>query len=122
MDPGDRGAAWKAWPACVALGFAIGAAFLSLGTLIIPLLATALLLIAWKGPRLIGLAGFATGVGLAWTVLFARLALTCGGPLDTGTAGDCDAGDLGPWVVVAAVIFIVGLSSSAMLFSRRAAK
>lgn len=105
------------WLAGLVLGAVNGTALLSLGTLAFPLLAASLLLIAWKGPLLVAGTGLLTGTGLVWTVLFLRVALTCGGPLDTGV-GTCDAGDLSAWIATAAAIFGVGLAGSAVAFGR----
>jgi hypothetical protein len=117
VSPTPRSAFGSNWLAGLVLGAVNGTALLSLGMLILPLLLASLLLIAWKGPRLIAGAGFLTGAGLLWTVLFLRVALTCGGPLDTG-AGTCVAGDLGGWIAGAAAILVVGLLVSAAAFRR----
>lgn len=106
------------WLAGLVLGAVNGAAALSLGILILPLFIASVLLIAWKGPRLVAIIGFVTGAGLIWTTLFARLALTCGGPLDSGAQGMCVAGALTGWIAFAAAIFTLGLVGSALMFRR----
>ena len=106
------------WLVGVMLGAINGVAVLSLGFLILPLLGASLLLIAWKGPRLIAGSGFLTGAGLLWAVAFLRVALMCGGPLDTGSQGTCGAGDLTGWIVGSLGLFVVGLVGSAYAFKR----
>lgn len=108
----------RSWFACVVLGMALGLAALTLYVLTLPAVAVAIALITWKGPRLVGAAGFLTGVGLVWTVLFARVALTCGGPLDSGANGTCSAGDLTGWIAASLTVFVVGLAGSASAFRR----
>jgi hypothetical protein len=109
----------SAWLAGLTLGSVIGLAWLSLGTLMLPFLAASFLLLMWKGLRLAGGAGFVTGFGLVWIVLFARVALTCGGPLDSGADGVCDAGDMRPWFAIAGAILAVGLAGSVAARRRR---
>jgi hypothetical protein len=102
------------------LGALFGLTSLSfvLGIVAVPILIGSLVLILWKGPRLIAGAGFITGTGLLWTVLLGRVALTCGGPLDTGANGTCVAGDLTAWILVAAVAFAAGVAGSVWAFRR----
>lgn len=106
-----------AWLAGVILGFISGPALFVLGVYGMIFMLACIALIAWKGPRLLAGAGLITGVGLVFTVLFARVALTCGGPLDPGTSS-CVAGDLGGWIAGSAAIFAVGLVASAVALRR----
>ena len=105
------------WLAGLVVGAATGAAWLSLGLLVLPLALASIVLIAWKGPRLPAFAGLLTGVGLMWTVLFLRVALTCGGPLDPHTS-ECHAGDPTGWFAFAVALFMLGLAGSALALSR----
>jgi hypothetical protein len=99
------------------LGAINGIALVSLGRLGLPLLALTLLLIAWKGPRLVASAGLLTGAGLIWTVAFARLGLSC--VLRQPLPGeDCGASGIGPWVAVSAATFVSGLVASMVAFRR----
>lgn len=113
----DRPSFGSGWLPGLFLGALNGIALLSLGTVGLPLLAVTLLLIAWKGPRLVASAGLLTGAGLIWTVLFARLGLSClfADPL----AGEgCSASGIAPWVGVAAMTFVSGLAASVVAFRR----
>jgi hypothetical protein len=107
-----------AWLAGVVLGAVNGTAVLSLGVLLLPLLLASVLLILWNGPMLIAGAGFLAGAGLVWTVLFLRVALTCGGPLDPDTS-TCISGDLGGWIISSVAIFALGLLFSAVAVAER---
>jgi hypothetical protein len=90
---------------------------LSLGVYGLIFLLACIGLILWKGPRLLAGAGLLTGLGLVCTVLFARVALTCGGPLDPRVS-ECHAGDLTGWVVGSAAVFVSGLVASAVALRR----
>ena len=113
----DRNAFVSPWLAGLVLGAVNGLTVLSLGTLMLPLLVASALLIAGKGPRLIAAAGFLTGAGLIWSVLFIRVALTCGGPFDPGLS-TCVTDDLSGWIAGAAFVFAIGLVGSALAFRR----
>ena len=81
------------------------------------ILVAAVLLILINGPRRLAGAGLMTGFGLIWTVLLARVALTCGGPLDPGVS-TCGAGDLSVWIAGSVALFVVGLVASALALQR----
>ena len=81
------------------------------------ILVAAVLLIVIHGPRRLAGAGLMTGFGLILTVLFVRVALTCGGPLDPGV-GTCSTGDLSGWIAASVVLFAVGLVASALALQR----
>lgn len=106
-----------AWLAGLVLGAVSGLGLLVAGFIGLIILAAGVLLIAINGPRLLAGSGLVAGFGLVLTVLFARVALTCGGPLDPGV-GTCVAGDLTAWIVGSAVIFAIGLVVSALAFPR----
>lgn len=108
------------WLAGLMLGVVVGLTTISfaLGILGIPILVGSLILIVWKGPRMIAFTGLVTGVGLVWLFLFGRLALTCGGPLDLDPNTTCGAGDLTGAIVVSAVVLALGLAGSAFAFRR----
>ena len=105
------------WLAGVVLGAICGLMLLSLGSLGIPFLLASIGLILWKGPRRLAAAGLLTGIGLIWFVLFTRVALTCGGPLDPGVS-ECVTGDLRGWIIGGAVVFGIGLVASAIALRR----
>ena len=71
-----------AWLAGLVLGVASGVVLLTLGTYGMLYVLACVGLVLWKGPRFLACAGMVTGVGLVSAVLFARVALTCGGPLE----------------------------------------
>jgi hypothetical protein len=104
------------WLAGLLLGFVTGLVLLATGTIGLPFIAASVVLIAWKGPRLLAGAGLLTGLGLVWTVLFLRVALTCG-PFNT-PSHTCDPGDIWAWVGGSALIFAVGLLASAIALRR----
>ena len=105
------------WLAGLVLGFASGFGILVAGFIGIVVLAAALLLIAWKGPRSLALTGLVSGIGLVWTALFARVWLTCDVlPQPPGT--DCESGETTLWVVAAIGMFVAGLVGSAFALQR----
>ena len=105
------------WFAGFVLGLACGLCILIAGFIGLTVLAAALLLIAWKGPRSLALTGLVTGIGLVWTVLWARVWLTCDVlPQPSGTS--CDSGGISPWVVAAFSILMAGLVASALVLRR----
>ena len=107
----------RAWLAGLVLGAVSGLGLLVAGIMGAIILVAALLLIAINGPRLLAGAGLISGLGLILTVLFMRVALTCGGPLDPGTS-TCIAGDLGASIAVGAATFAIGLVASAFALRR----
>ena len=111
----------KPWLAGLMLGALFGVTSISfaLGIVAVPILLASLVLIGWKGPRVIAGAGFVTGTGLVWTLLLARVALTCGGPLDSGANGSCVAGDLTGWMSLAVATLAGGLALSIAAFMRQ---
>jgi len=100
--------AWSAWVAGLVLGAVSAFALLALGVVGIVLTIVSVLLIAWKGPRLLAMAGLVTGAGVTWTLLFARVMLSCASENATA-AGSCEAGDIGLWVATGAAITLFGL-------------
>ena len=106
-----------AWLAGLVLGFAGGLVLLELGFFGLVFVLASIGLILWKGPRLLAGSGLLTGLGLVSTVLFARVALTCGGPLDPGLS-ECFAPDLTGWLVGSAAVFVLGLVASAFALRR----
>lgn len=106
------------WLPGLVLGVIDGIALLEIGTVGLALAVATLALVAWKGPRFLALAGFLTGAGLIWTVLFARVGLAC--LFDAQLPGeDCSAPLIGPWTAIAAVTFVTGLATSALALRRR---
>ena len=91
--------------------------FLTLGSRGLIFALASLGLILWKGPRPLATAGLVTGVGLIWSVLFVRVALTCGGPFDPGVS-TCMASDLSGWIAGGGAVFALGLLASAFALQR----
>ena len=103
------------WLAGLLLGAITGLTSISfvLGVLAPALLAVSTVLILWKGPRLLGAAGYLTGFGLAWTVLIANSTISCL-TVDRGPGRWCEPGDgvLG-FLIAGGVLFVAGLAGSA---------
>ncbi|HEX3264396.1 MAG TPA: hypothetical protein VHR16_01900 [Candidatus Limnocylindrales bacterium] len=94
-----------------------GFAVVELGVLGLVLVAAAIALIVWKGPRLLAFGGLLTGFGGVWTLLFGRVALTCG---DGAVFPDatCMTEDLAPWVVGSASLVVAGVIVSVVAIRR----
>jgi hypothetical protein len=76
-------------------------------------------LVIWKGPRLPGLSGLVTGVGLVWTLLLTNVAVRC--TIENATPGSgCDAGDI--WVWIAGAGGILGLGTVGTVVAARRAR
>ena len=117
MTAGTRTGRRSDWFAGLVLGLASGLCILVAGFIGITVLAAALLLIAWKGPRSLALTGLVSGIGLGWTILFGRVWLTCDVlPQPPGT--ECDSGGISPRVVAALGIAVAGLVASALALRR----
>jgi hypothetical protein len=93
------------------LGACDGLALLETGAMGLVLTALSLLLIAWKGPRLLATSGLVTGAGVTWTLLFTRVMLSCASE-NAAAAGSCDAGDIRLWVAIGGAIALAGLGLS----------
>jgi hypothetical protein len=102
----ERSVIRSGWLSGIVLGAANGFALLELGVIGLGFTILSLLLIAWKGPRLIAAAGLVTGAGGVWTLLFGRVMLSC-----TPSEG-CDAEGIGSWVAIAIAILAIGLVAS----------
>lgn len=100
-----------AWLAGLVLGVASGFLVLELGVVGLAFVVASIAVIAWKGPRIVVFGGLLAGFGGLWTVLFARVALTCGAaalfPDQT-----CSTEDLTPWVLGSAAVLVLGLGVS----------
>jgi hypothetical protein len=107
----------SAWLSGLVLGVASGFLTIELGVVGLAALLVSIALIAWKGPRLLAAGGLLTGFGVLWTVLFLRVALTCG---ETAFFPDptCFTEDLTAWAAGSAAIFIGGLLASAAALGR----
>jgi hypothetical protein len=105
------------WFAGLVLGSASGLCILVAGFIGIAVLAAALLLIAWKGPRTLALTGVVAGIGLVWTVLFARVWLTCD-VLPQPPGECCESGGISLWVAAAVGILVAGLVATVLALRR----
>ena len=63
--------------------------------------------VLWQGPRLPGLAGIVTGVGLTWTVLFLRVKLECDA-FNAVPGQECVAPGVEQFLAGAATVAVVG--------------
>lgn len=107
------------WLAGLVLGALVGITTISfvLGFLGLPLLVSSILLILWKGPRVLAMAGFLTGWGLLWTVAITQATIACI-TFERGPGRDCEPGDVGPFLAVGVAVFAVGIASSAWALRR----
>lgn len=126
MPVGDREdlASEATSPGCAwAIGFGLGAiatvGLLELGFLGLGFVALAAGLIAWKGPRLMGLSGLLVGLGAVLLLLFGRVLVSCASE-NASAPGSCDAGDIGFWVAVAAGMAALGVAATAVAIRRPA--
>ena len=119
--PSDRPAA--GWLSGLVLGGLAGLTSISfvLGVIGLPIIVTSLVLIAWKGPRLLAGAGFLTGWGLLWTVAIVQSTVACL-TFERGPGRWCEPADTGAWLVAGILMFAVGLAASAFAFARRAGR
>jgi hypothetical protein len=100
------------------LGTAGGFVTIEFGVVGLSLLGMSIALIAWKGPRLFASGGLLSGFGLLWTLLFARVALTCGAEA-LFPNGSCSTEDLTPWIAGSCAVFVAGLVLSIVAIDRR---
>lgn len=120
MPPGDRRASPAAgWLSGLVLGALAGLTSISfvLGLLGLPIIVLSILLIAWKGPRLLTGAGFLTGWGLLWTVAIIQSTVACL-TFERGPGRWCEPGDTGPFIAVGIAMFVTGLIASAAALRR----
>jgi hypothetical protein len=74
-------------------------------------------LIAWKGPRAIATAGWVTGFGALLTLLYSRVATSCGS--DPASPGNgCQPGDIVFWTAAAVGVLLLGVLGTAILVRR----
>ena len=103
----DRTSPMSAWLIGLFFGAIDAVMLLELGYIGVGFTLVFVGLIVWKGPRLPAAAGLITGLGLFWTLAFARVIVECA--VENATPGrGCEAGDIGSWVAVAAGITLVG--------------
>jgi hypothetical protein len=115
-EPLDTG--WSDWLVSIALGGTMGFAVLAAGVVGIALAVLALGLIAWKGSRLMGFAGFACGFGALWAVIMWGAISRCNAEnLQPGTT--CEVGVTGAYFVAAIAVLVVGLAATLLLARRR---
>ena len=99
---------WVAWFAGLVLGIATGMALLVAGLIGIAVLVVGIVLLATYGPRMHSIAGFLTGFGLVWTILFVNVKMTCA-TLGALPGETCRSGNTDLWLIASFVILAVGL-------------
>lgn len=109
---------WSDWLVSIALGATMGFAVLATGIVGIGLAALALGLIAWKGSRLLGFAGFACGFGGLWAFLMWGAISRCNAEnLQPGTS--CKVGVTGVYFVAAVLVVVIGAFATVLIARRR---
>ncbi len=117
----DRTSPMSAWLIGLFLGAIDAVMLLELGYIGVGFTLVFVGLIVWKGPRLPAAAGLITGLGLFWTLAFARVMFECA--VENATPGrGCEAGDIGGWVAVAAGITLVGAIATVVAARRLRAR
>jgi hypothetical protein len=110
-SPSDLPGRWTGWIPGLVLGVIDAFGLLELGFVGLAFTVLSVMLIAWKGPRRMALAGLVSGAGAAWTILFSGVMLRCAA--ENAVPGQsCEAGDIGSWVALAVAILIAGLVGS----------
>ena len=69
-----------------------------------------------EGPACARGRGTSHGIGLIWSVLFARVGLDCTVFVDSGEG--CEAGSIWSWVAVSVAFFVGGIVASALALKR----
>ena len=105
-----------AWTSGLVLGVVSGLTLITFGVPGAVFAALSLGLIAWKGPRLLAAAGLVMGIGLIWSVLFARVGLDC--TVFLGAGQGCELGTIWGWVAVSVAFFVGGIVTSALALQR----
>jgi hypothetical protein len=105
-----------AWISGLVLGVVSGLTLITFGVPGAVFAALSLGLIAWKGPRRLAAAGFLMGVGMIWSVLFARVGLDC--TVFLGPGEGCELGSIWGWVAVSVAFFAGGIVASALALQR----
>lgn len=107
------------WLAGLVLGALCGLTTISfvLGVIGVPIIVTSILLVLWKGPRLLAGTGLMTGWGLLWTVAITQSTVACL-TIDRGPGRWCEPAEAGGWLVAGIVVFALGLVASAAAFAR----
>lgn len=111
MDASDPDATTNrrtGWLAALVLGVVMGVAMLETGVIGVALSLLALALISWKGPRLLGFAGFICGFAGTWVLLFGNVVARCDAArLPAGEM--CSSGVTAAYLVGAAVALVAGV-------------
>ena len=105
-----------AWLSGLVLGVVSGLMLVTWGAMGLIFALLSLALIIWKGPRMLAAGGLLMGIGLIWSVLFARVGLDCTVFLDPGEG--CELGSIGSWVAVSVAFFVGGILASAFALQR----
>lgn len=105
VDLGDLGCAWAA---TFVLGAIAVIGLLEFGILGLGWVAVSLALIAWKGPRLIGLGGFMSALGAGLVALLSPVTISCANE-SAAQPGSCSVGAFILWVGLSAAILLGGI-------------
>jgi hypothetical protein len=110
-----RRTAWLAGAMLGAIGGILLFVFPAAGVL---MLAVALGLVLWQGPRLAGLAGIVSGIGLTWTVVFLRVKVECEA-FNAAPGQECVAPEVDQFLAGAAAVAVVGALLSVAAWAAR---
>lgn len=118
IDPDARTNRWMGWLAALILGLVMGIAMLETGVIGLALSLLALGLIFWKGPRLLGFAGFICGFGGIWALLFWNVVARCdAAQLPPGEM--CASGVTAGYLVGSIVALVLGVGLTVADIRRR---
>jgi hypothetical protein len=105
--PADR-ERWLTWFIGLVIGLSTGTLLLTIGVVGLAVLVLAIVVLVRGGPRRYGVAGFLTGFGLVWTVLFVNVKMNCA-TLGALPGETCTTSGTNLWLVGSVIILFVGL-------------
>jgi hypothetical protein len=111
MEAEDSGATtnrWTGWLVSLILGIVMGVAMLETGVIGVALSLIALGLISWKGPRLLGFAGFICGFAGTWALLFWIVVARCD-PARLSAGNMCSAGVTAGYLIGSVIALVLGV-------------
>jgi hypothetical protein len=106
-----------AWAIGLVFGGIAVVGMLELGVVGIGFAALAIGLIAWKGPRLIGVGGLMCGLGLGLVLLLGPAAISCANE-DAAVPGSCSAAEMIRAAGVSVAILIGGVLATIAAIAR----